>query len=141
MAFLAAMTLIVGVYPDIFLVPITGYITSTFSGTPEVLQLPTTTGGGRSAGEVTNMTSSSLSSPPPPTTAQPSLSNVNGNNGESNLLLNKNPSQVNMEQQQQSLLSNYYHPNIGSKGGLYRAEVYDVGGGVGGIAKVGGGLA
>jgi hypothetical protein len=143
MAFLAAMTLIVGVYPDIFLVPITGYITNMFSGTPEVLQLPTTTeGGGRSAGEVTNMTSSSLSSSPPPTTAPPSLHNVNGNNGEANLpnvLLNKNPNQVNMEQQQQqSLLSNYYHPNTGSKGGLYRAEVYDVGGGVGGIAKVGG---
>jgi proton-translocating NADH-quinone oxidoreductase chain M len=143
MAFLAAMTLIVGVYPDIFLVPITGYITNLFSGTPEVLQLPTTTeGGGRSAGEVTNMTSSSLSSSPPPTTAPPSLHNVNGNNGEANLpnvLLNKNPNQVNMEQQQQqSLLSNYYHPNTGSKGGLYRAEVYDVGGGVGGIAKVGG---
>lgn len=137
MAFLAAMTLIVGVYPDMFLVPITGYITNMFSGTPEVLQLPTTTEGGRSAGEVTNMTISSSTSP----TAPPNLHNVNGNNGEANLpnvLLNKNPSQVNMEQQQQSLLSSYYHPNIGSKGGLYTTEVDDVGGAGGGIAVVGG---
>jgi proton-translocating NADH-quinone oxidoreductase chain M len=141
MAFLAAMTLIVGVYPDMFLVPITGYITNMFSGTPEVLQLPTTTEGGRSAGEVTNMTSSSLSSSSPSITVQPSLHNVNGNNGEANLpnvLLNKNPSQVNMAQQQQSLLSSYYHPNIGSKGGLYTTEEDDVGGAGGGIAVVGG---
>lgn len=46
MAFLAAMTLIVGVYPDEFLVPITGYITNMFSNTPEVLPLPSASGGG-----------------------------------------------------------------------------------------------
>lgn len=40
MAVLAAMTLIVGVYPDVFLVPITGYIEGMFSDIPEVLPLP-----------------------------------------------------------------------------------------------------
>ena len=57
MAFLAAMTLIVGVYPDVFLVPITGYITNMFSNTPEVLPLPTTEGGGSEGSGVTNVTS------------------------------------------------------------------------------------
>jgi hypothetical protein len=157
MAFLAAMTLIVGVYPDMFLVPITSYISNMFSGTPEVLQLPTTAaesdgGGVGSAGEVTNMTFTSLSSPSHSSSspnAQPSLHVINGSNGQANLqnvLLDKNPSQVDMEgkqqQQQQSFLSNYYHPNVGSKEGLYGAEMDGIGGGAGGIAKVvGGGMA
>jgi proton-translocating NADH-quinone oxidoreductase chain M len=41
MAVLAALTLIIGVYPDPFLNPITKYIQGTFSNTPEVLPLPT----------------------------------------------------------------------------------------------------
>ena len=152
MAFLAAMTLIVGVYPDMFLVPITSYISNMFSGTPEVLQLPTTAAGsdgggvGSSGGEVTNMTFTS-SSPPPSSSPVPSSSpteqqnmhDINGSNGKANVqnvLLDKNPTQVDMEEkhQQQSFLYNYYHPNIGSKEGLYGAA--------GGIAKVvGGGIA
>jgi hypothetical protein len=44
MAVLAAMTLIVGVYPDSFLVPITNYIKVMFSNTPQVLPLPTESG-------------------------------------------------------------------------------------------------
>jgi proton-translocating NADH-quinone oxidoreductase chain M len=106
MAFLAAMTLIVGVYPDVFLVPITGYITNMFSSIPEVLPLPTTEGG---SGSMTNVTSS-------PTT-QPSQV-VNGNNGGAKLqyvLLNENPSQANVPRQ--SLLY-YYHPNIAGKVGV-----------------------
>lgn len=45
MAVLAALTLIIGVYPDPFLNPITKYIQGTFSNTPEVLPLPTTNQG------------------------------------------------------------------------------------------------
>jgi proton-translocating NADH-quinone oxidoreductase chain M len=44
MAVLAALTLIVGVYPDVFLVPITNYIKVMFSNTPQVLPLPTESG-------------------------------------------------------------------------------------------------
>jgi proton-translocating NADH-quinone oxidoreductase chain M len=44
MAVLAAMTLIIGVYPDQFLVPITNYIKIMFSNTPQVLPLPTEDG-------------------------------------------------------------------------------------------------
>ena len=44
MAVLAAMTLIIGVYPDEFLVPITNYIKIMFSNTPQVLPLPTEDG-------------------------------------------------------------------------------------------------
>jgi proton-translocating NADH-quinone oxidoreductase chain M len=40
MAVLAAITLIIGVYPDPFLNPITGYIQGIFSDTPEVLPIP-----------------------------------------------------------------------------------------------------
>ena len=41
MAVLAAITLIIGVYPNPFLNPITGYIQGIFANTPEVLPLPT----------------------------------------------------------------------------------------------------
>jgi proton-translocating NADH-quinone oxidoreductase chain M len=116
MAFLAAMTLIVGVYPDLFLVPITGYITNMFSSTPEVLPLPAEEGGGsggNGSGGVTNVTSSS-------STTQPSQ-DANGNNAAKlqNVLLNENPSQANMLHQ--SLL-HYYYPNIANKGGLGVSE-------------------
>jgi formate hydrogenlyase subunit 3/multisubunit Na+/H+ antiporter MnhD subunit len=40
MAVLAAITLIIGVYPDPFLNPITGYIQGIFIDTPEVLPIP-----------------------------------------------------------------------------------------------------
>ena len=40
MAVLAAITLIIGVYPDLFLNPIIGYIQGTFSDTSEVLPIP-----------------------------------------------------------------------------------------------------
>jgi proton-translocating NADH-quinone oxidoreductase chain M len=42
MAVLAAITLIIGVYPDPLLNPITGYIQGIFSDTPEVLPIPRT---------------------------------------------------------------------------------------------------
>ena len=45
MAVLAAITLIIGVYPDPFLNPIIGYIQGTFSDTPEVLPIPKAGGG------------------------------------------------------------------------------------------------
>ncbi len=104
MAFLAAMTLIVGVYPDVFLVPITGYITNMFSSTPEVLPLPTAEDGGV-AGRATNATSS----------AEPSQDvNVNANNGAQlqNVLLDETPGHINV--QDKSLL--YYYHFIASKG-------------------------
>jgi len=110
MAFLAAMTLIVGVYPDVFLVPITGYITNMFSSTPEVIPLPTAEDGG-GAGRATNATSS----------AEPSQNvNVNANNGVQlqNVLLNENPGHINM--QEKSLL--YYNHFMASKGGLGASE-------------------
>ncbi|MBV9667027.1 MAG: NADH-quinone oxidoreductase subunit M [Nitrososphaeraceae archaeon] len=44
MATLAAITLIIGVYPNPFLNPITGYIQGIFAHTPAVLKLPTTMG-------------------------------------------------------------------------------------------------
>ena len=100
MAFLAAMTLIVGVYPDVFLVPITGYITNMFSSTPEVLPLPTQEAG------VPNETSSQLSQ------------DVSGNNNGAelqNVFLEENPGQLAVFQQ--SLLYYYYHPNIMSRAG------------------------
>jgi NADH-quinone oxidoreductase subunit M len=99
MAFLAAMTLIVGVYPDVFLVPITGYITNTFSSTPEVLPLPTPVAG------LPNETPSQLSQ------------DVGGNyNGAAlqNVFLEENPGQLAVFQQ--SLLY-YYHPNMMSRAG------------------------
>lgn len=40
MAVLAAITLIIGVYPDLFFNPIIGYIQGTFSDTSEVLPIP-----------------------------------------------------------------------------------------------------
>jgi NADH-quinone oxidoreductase subunit M len=100
MAFLAAMTLIVGVYPDVFLVPITGYITNMFSSTPEVLPLPTTEAG------LPNETSSQLSQ------------DVSGNNNGAelqNVFLEENPGQLAVFQQ--SLLYYYYHPNMMSRAG------------------------
>ena len=100
MAFLAAMTLIVGVYPDVFLVPITGYITNMFSSTPEVLPLPTSEPG------LPNETSSQLSQ------------DVSGNNNGAelqNVFLEENPGQLAVFQQ--SLLYYYYHPNMMSRAG------------------------
>jgi proton-translocating NADH-quinone oxidoreductase chain M len=100
MAFLAAMTLIVGVYPDIFLVPITGYITNMFSNTPEVLPLPTAEGGGR----VTNVTSTQASQ------------DVNGNDGAhlQNAFLDENPNQIGIPQK--SLLYYYDFSTVGIAG-------------------------
>jgi proton-translocating NADH-quinone oxidoreductase chain M len=93
MAFLAAMTLIVGVYPDMFLVPITGYITNMFSNTPEVLPLPTAEAG------VRNETSTQLSQ------------DVNGNNNNNaelqNAFLKGDPNQLGVSHQ--SLLYHYYY--------------------------------
>jgi proton-translocating NADH-quinone oxidoreductase chain M len=40
MAVFAAMTLIIGVYPDLFLAPIDNYISGMFEGNPEVLPVP-----------------------------------------------------------------------------------------------------
>lgn len=116
MAFLAAMTLIVGVYPDMFLVPITGYIGNMFSSTPEVVSLPSADGtssssgsGGSSSEGMTNVTYSSSSA---------SSSSIYSNHGTNdydgerlhNVLLIENPSQVNL--QQQSIL--YYRYNFGT---------------------------
>jgi NADH-quinone oxidoreductase subunit M len=41
MAVLAAMTLVLGVYPDPLLTPLTGYIQSMFEGDNSVLPIPT----------------------------------------------------------------------------------------------------
>jgi proton-translocating NADH-quinone oxidoreductase chain M len=49
MATLAAITLIIGVYPNPFLNPITGYIQGMFAHTPAVLKLPTTGQNGTSS--------------------------------------------------------------------------------------------
>jgi proton-translocating NADH-quinone oxidoreductase chain M len=49
MATLAAITLIIGVYPNPFLNPITGYIQGMFAHTPAVLKLPTTGQSGNSS--------------------------------------------------------------------------------------------
>ena len=100
MAFLAAMTLIVGVYPDVFLVPITGYITNMFSSTPEVLPLPTPEAG------LPNETPSQLS--------QDAGGNYNGAELQ-NVFLEENPGQLSVFQQ--SLLYYYYHPNMMSRAG------------------------
>jgi len=100
MAFLAAMTLIVGVYPDVFLVPITGYITNMFSSTPEVLPLPASEAG------LPNETSSQLSQ------------DLSGNNNGAelqNVFLEENPGQLAVFQQ--SLLYYYYHPDMMSRAG------------------------
>jgi NADH-quinone oxidoreductase subunit M len=51
MGALAALTLIIGVYPTPFLNPIAGYIQGIFAHTPNVLPLPTAGGGGSSNGE------------------------------------------------------------------------------------------
>jgi NADH-quinone oxidoreductase subunit M len=111
MAFLAAMTLIVGVYPDVFLVPITGYITNMFSSTPEVLPLPTQEA-------LPNETSSQLSQ------------DVSGNNNGAelqNVFLEENPGQLAVFQQ--SLLYYYYHPNMMSRAGAGAGAGAEVGGG------------
>jgi NADH-quinone oxidoreductase subunit M len=47
MAALAALTLIIGVYPNPFLNPITGYIQGIFAHTPGVLKIPTTSTAGQ----------------------------------------------------------------------------------------------
>jgi proton-translocating NADH-quinone oxidoreductase chain M len=132
MAFLAAMTLIVGVYPDVFLVPITGYISNMFSSTPEVLPLPTAEGGsdGSGGGEgATNVTSSS------------SMQRSQVSNGDyaaaaqlHNVFLNENLGQVSVPQQ--SILY-YYVPNMADKGRMDKlvGEGTGVGAGaVGGLA-------
>src|ERR671926_1139322 len=49
MGALAALTLIIGVYPTPFLNPIAGYIQGIFAHTPNVLPLPTSVGGGGSS--------------------------------------------------------------------------------------------
>lgn len=101
MAFLAAMTLIVGVYPDVFLVPITGYITNMFSSTPEVLPLPTSEAG------LPNETSSQASQ------------DVSGNNNGAelqNVFIEENPGQLAVFQQS-LLYYYYYHPNMMSRAG------------------------
>jgi NADH-quinone oxidoreductase subunit M len=111
MAFLAAMTLIVGVYPDVFLVPITGYITNMFSSTPEVLPLPTQEA-------LPNETSSQLSQ------------DVSGNNNgaeQQNVFLEENPGQLAVFQQ--SLLYYYYHPNMMSRAGAGAGAGAEGGGG------------
>ena len=51
MGALAALTLIIGVYPTPFLNPIAGYIQGIFAHTPDVLPLPTAGGGGSNNGE------------------------------------------------------------------------------------------
>ena len=104
MAFLAAMTLIVGCYPDVFLVPITGYITNMFSGTPEVLPLPTADG--NSNGGTVNLTSSSHLQPSQD--VKSSNSDVDDDATLRNVLLTENPDNVNVLQK--SLLY-YYHSN------------------------------
>jgi len=112
MAFLAAMTLIVGVYPDVFLVPITGYISNMFSSTPEVLPLPASEAG------LPNETSSQLSQ------------DVGGNNNGAelqNVFLEENPGQLAVFQQ--SLLYYYYHPNMMSRAGAGAGAGAEVGGG------------
>ena len=112
MAFLAAMTLIVGVYPDVFLVSITGYITNMFSSTPEVLPLPTQEAG------VPNETSSQLSQ------------DLSGNNNGAelqNVFLEENPGQLAVFQQ--SLLYYYYHPNMISRAGTGAGAGVEGGGG------------
>jgi NADH:ubiquinone oxidoreductase subunit 5 (subunit L)/multisubunit Na+/H+ antiporter MnhA subunit len=50
MASLAALTLVIGVYPAPFLNPIAGYIQGIFAHTPNVLPLPTSGGGGSDGG-------------------------------------------------------------------------------------------
>ena len=113
MAFLAAMTLIVGVYPDMFLVPITGYITNMFSNTPEVLPLPTAdgSGAGNSDGGAeggTNVTSSSSTQPSQVADAISAYAELH------NVLLNENPNRLNVYQQ--SLLY-YFDANlVGNRG-------------------------
>ena len=54
MAALAALTLIIGVYPNPFLNPIAGYIQGIFANTPNVLPLPTS-GGGAAGGVGTHL--------------------------------------------------------------------------------------
>jgi proton-translocating NADH-quinone oxidoreductase chain M len=54
MAALAALTLIIGVYPNPILNPITGYIQQIFANTPSVLPLPTAGHGGDNGGMQVN---------------------------------------------------------------------------------------
>lgn len=108
MAFLAAMTLIVGVYPDEFLVPITGFITNMFASTPEVLPLPTA--GGDSEDATTTTTTNLTSS------TQGTIDN-DGAQLHNVLMMNENPSQLNL-QQQSTLYYYHYGSAIVSKGAL-----------------------
>jgi hypothetical protein len=58
MAALAALTLIIGVYPNPFLNPIAGYIQGIFANTPNVLPFPTSGGGVATAHGVSSTTTS-----------------------------------------------------------------------------------
>jgi formate hydrogenlyase subunit 3/multisubunit Na+/H+ antiporter MnhD subunit len=115
MAFLAAMTLIVGVYPDVFLVPISGYISNMFSNTPEVLPLPNADGGtavngnGGGGDGVTNLTSTSLMQPSQILDANSAAAQLH------NVLLNENPS---LQGVYHHSLLYYYDPKITPNGGL-----------------------
>jgi NADH-quinone oxidoreductase subunit M len=123
MAFLAAMTLIVGVYPDMFLVPITGYITNMFSSTPEVLPLPTADGSGAGNGDggvegVTNVTSSSSTQPSQVADAISAYAELHS------VILSENPNRLNVYQQ--SLLY-YYDPNLAGNRGIDNSVGEDAG--------------
>jgi hypothetical protein len=101
-----------------FLVPITGYISNMFSRTPAVLPLPTADGSGAEGG--TNVTSFSSS-------MQPSeVINANSAAAQHNVLLNENPSRLNVYQQ---LLLYYYDPNLAENGGIGNSVGEDVGAG------------
>jgi NADH-quinone oxidoreductase subunit M len=125
MAFLAAMTLIVGVYPDEFLVPITGYITNIFSSTPEVLPLPSASGGG---GNINSTLTSS------------STQGVIDNDGAQlhNVLMNPSqvePTQVKPEQQYAIYYYNYnynYNYYYSGSGIVYKGALE--GNGKGGVS-------
>jgi NADH-quinone oxidoreductase subunit M len=133
MAFLAAMTLIVGVYPDMFLVPITSYITNMFSSTPEVLSLPTADDSDAGNGDgdvegVTNVTSSSSTKPSQVADAINAYAELH------NVILSENPNQLNLYQQ--SLLY-YYGPNLAGNRGidnLVGEETGSAAGAIGGSA-------
>jgi hypothetical protein len=96
-----------------------------FSSTPEVLPLPTVDGGntgnGNDVDEVaTNVTSFSSS-------MQPSeVINANSAAAQHNVLLNENPSRLNVYQQ---LLLYYYDPNLAENGGIGNSVGEDVGAG------------
>jgi Proton-conducting membrane transporter len=119
MAFLAAMTLIVGVYPDVFLVPITGYITNMFSSTPDVLPLPGSEGGG-----VSNTSTSQLS--------QDLGGNINDKTQLQNVFRNDNSDQL--EVFKHSLLYYDYSSILDNAAVRVSEEGAEVGGEEGGVS-------